>query len=181
MTDMGPVQLLVIGFGPEARYKGQILDALERLEQRELLRVLGLLVVGQDAATGELVVMDYQGDERGGIVASLLGFALAGTSTDPVVVEASPGAASVGLVRAHLERIARATPPDVAVGVLLVEHLWAREMTRTIREAGGEPLAEGFLSHRALGDVTTQLEETVTILDGIWHAEAGQSTGSDRS
>ena len=181
MTDMGPVQLLVIGFGPDARYRGEILDALDRLEQKGLVRVLGLLFVGQDAESGELVVADYEGDERGGLVASLLGFALAGTSTEPVVVEASPGDESVGLLRADLERIARATPPEVAIGVLLVEHLWAREMKRTIRVAGGEPLAEGFLSPEALADVTTQLEETVTILDGIWPAEAAQSTGSDSS
>jgi hypothetical protein len=166
MTDTGPVQLLAIGFGSGARYEGKIVDVLDRLERTGLVRVLDLLVVGEDSDKGELVVLDYRADERGGLVAALLGFALAGTATEPVVVEPPSGRKSVGLTRRHLERIARGAP-DMAIGVMLVEHVWASELKRAIRDAGGEPLAEGFLSPEALADIDVELEETVTILEGI--------------
>src|SRR5215211_4428162 len=75
MTEkIGPVQLVVIGFPPEAEFEGRIMDELERLESHETIRVLDLLFVGKDAETGDLLALDYQGEELGAIVGALLGF-----------------------------------------------------------------------------------------------------------
>src|SRR5215213_9157937 len=53
MTEkIGPVQLVVIGFPPEAEFEGRIMDELERLERHETIRILDLLFVGKDAETG---------------------------------------------------------------------------------------------------------------------------------
>src|SRR3954451_11382595 len=130
MTDIGPVQMLAVGFGPDADFKGGIMDELERLEGKGLIRVLDLLFVARDAATDELVALDYQGDELGALVGAMLGFSFDGIESDPVVVTAEPGRESVGMSRAHLEEIIGAAPPDVAIGLLMIEHVWARDLKK---------------------------------------------------
>ena len=64
----------MIGFPPEADFEGKIMDELERLESHETIRVLDLLFVGKDAETGDLLALDYQGEDLGAIVGALLGF-----------------------------------------------------------------------------------------------------------
>ena len=71
---IGPVQLLAVGFDPDARFEGRIIYELESLERHETIRILDLLFVGKDAETGDLLALDYQGEEVGAIVGALLGF-----------------------------------------------------------------------------------------------------------
>src|SRR4029450_7808589 len=79
MTEkIGPVQLVAIGFPPDAEFEGRIMDELERLESHETIRILDLLFVGKDAETGDLLALDYQGEELGAIVGALLGFEFEG-------------------------------------------------------------------------------------------------------
>ena len=42
---MGPVQVLVVGFGPDAEFKGEALDQLRLLREQDIVRVIDLLVV----------------------------------------------------------------------------------------------------------------------------------------
>src|SRR5215204_5914301 len=72
--EIGPVQLLAVGFDPEARFEGRIMDELAKLERHETIRILDLLFVGKDAETGDLLALDYQGEDLGAIVGALLGF-----------------------------------------------------------------------------------------------------------
>jgi hypothetical protein len=178
MSEIGPVQVLAIGFGPEAKYEGGILDELERLEGKGLIRVLDLLFVGGDSETGDLVALDYQGDALGSLVGALLDFAFEG---EPVrrrdTVQLPPGKQALGITRAHLEDMLRAQPPDIAVGFLLIEHVWAKDFKRAIRDAGGTPLAEGFLSEEALDTIAVELAETVRILDELEQEEAPAAAG----
>src|SRR4051795_6107817 len=75
MTEkIGPVQLVVIGFPLEAELEGRIMAEFERLERHETIRILDLLFVGKDAETGDLLALDYQGEDLGAIVGALLGF-----------------------------------------------------------------------------------------------------------
>src|SRR5215208_940567 len=77
MTEkIGPVQLVAIGFPPDAEFEGRIMDELARLESHETIRILDHLFVGKDAETGDLIALDYQGEDRGAIVGALLGFDL---------------------------------------------------------------------------------------------------------
>src|SRR5215212_6871886 len=72
--NIGPVQLLAVGFDPDARFEGRIMEELESLERHETIRILDLLFVHKDAETGDLITLDYQGEELGAIVGALLGF-----------------------------------------------------------------------------------------------------------
>src|SRR3712207_3124028 len=75
MTEkIGPVQLVAIGFPPDAEFEGHIMDELERLESHETIRILDLLFVSKDAETEDLLALDYQGEDLGAIVGALLCF-----------------------------------------------------------------------------------------------------------
>jgi hypothetical protein len=52
MKEIGPVQLLAVGFGPEARFEGRIMDEFAKLEGNETIRILDLLFVHKDTETG---------------------------------------------------------------------------------------------------------------------------------
>ena len=45
---MGPVQILVVGFGEDADFKGEALDELKRLSDQDIVRVIDLLVVHKE-------------------------------------------------------------------------------------------------------------------------------------
>jgi hypothetical protein len=69
-------QFLLYGFGPDADFEGQLVGALERVESGGALRILDVLFVRRDAASGEIVAVDLQGKGAGGVVGPLLGFRL---------------------------------------------------------------------------------------------------------
>ena len=151
---IGPVQLLAVGFDPDARFEGRIMEELENLERHETIRILDLLFVGKDAETGDLLALDYQGEELGAIVGALLGFDFEGEEpSEPSDVEGH----AFGLSQKEIQGIAASLHPGDSAGFLLIEHVWARDLKRAIREAGGFPLGEGFLTPEALAEVATEL------------------------
>jgi hypothetical protein len=44
---------LAIGFGPEAKFEGRILDEFAKLERKEMIRIFDHLFVQKDAETGD--------------------------------------------------------------------------------------------------------------------------------
>lgn len=180
MTDMGPVQLLALGFGPEARYEGQLLDELERLEGQGTVRVLDLLFLGQDDETDEIVALDYQGDGLGALVGALLAFEFVGVGPPVETVTAPAGAGSIGITRDRLEAIVHDTPPDVALALVLIEHVWARDLEAAMREAGAVPLAEGFLSQETLATIAVELEAASQIMDELAREQKVEAASAAR-
>jgi hypothetical protein len=78
MAEIGPVQLVAFGFGPEAQFEGRIMEDLAQLEERRTIRILDLLFVLKDAETEELIALDYQGEDLGAIVGGPAGFQVRG-------------------------------------------------------------------------------------------------------
>jgi uncharacterized membrane protein len=154
IQDIGPVQLLAIGFDPDARFEGRIMNELENLERHETIRILDLLFVGKDAETGDLLALDYQGEELGAIVGALLGFDFEGEQ--PSEISEVEGHV-FGLSEREIQGIAASLHPGDSAGFLLIEHVWARDLKRAIRDAGGSPLGEGFLTPETLVAVGTEL------------------------
>jgi uncharacterized membrane protein len=174
MTEkIGPVQLVAIGFPPDAEFEGRIMDELERLESHETIRILDLLFVSKDAETGDLLALDYQGEDLGAIVGALLGFEfeddgeLEGGST-----EGTEGHA-FGLSPSEIHDMAASLRPGSSAGFLLIEHVWARDLKRAIRDAGGFPLGEGFLTPETLAEVATELIAMSEVLEELEAEEAG--------
>ena len=174
-TQIGPVQLLGIGFGPEAQFEGRIMDELAKLERNETIRILDLLFVHKDAETGDLLALDYQGEELGAIVGALLGFEFegdeqpAGSTGEEKKIESH----AFGLSQRNIEELAASLDPGSSAGFLLVEHVWARDLKRAIRQTGGLPLGEGFLTPEAVAAVAVELAVLVEIFEELEAEEVG--------
>jgi uncharacterized membrane protein len=173
MTEkIGPVQLVAIGFPLEAEFEGRIIEELERLERHETIRVLDLLFVSKDAETGDLLALDYQGEELGAIVGALLGFEFEEDGARPGGSAEGAEGHAFGLSRSEVQDIAASLEPGSSAGFLLVEHVWARDLKGAIRDAGGFPLGEGFLTPEALAAVAAEL---VAMSEAIEELEAEEA------
>ncbi len=168
--NIGPVQLLAVGFDPDARFEGRIMDELANLERHETIRILDLLFVGKDAETGDLLALNYQGEELGAIVGALLGFEFEGEQ--PSEVSGIEGHA-FGLSQREIQGIAASLKPGSSAGFVLIEHVWARDLKRAIRDAGGFPLGEGFLTPETLAEVASELLAMSEALEELETEEAG--------
>src|SRR3954454_23131513 len=156
MALIGPVQLIAIGFGPDAQFEGKILEELASLEQHSTVRILDLLFVHHDAEGGELVVLDHQGEELGAILGALLGFEFEGEDdTDRASTPHEQHA--FGLSLDQIEGLAGEIAPGYSAAFLLIEHVWARKLKDAIRDAGGVPLGEGFITPEAVAEVAVEL------------------------
>jgi uncharacterized membrane protein len=174
MTEkIGPVQLVAIGFTPEAEFEGRIMEELENLERHETIRILDLLFVGKDGETGDLLALDYQGEELGAIVGALLGFEFEDDGGRPdASLEALQGHA-FGLSQTEIQGIAASLEPGNSAGFLLIEHVWARDLKEAIRDAGGFPLGEGFLTPESLSAVAIELVAMSEALEELETEETG--------
>jgi uncharacterized membrane protein len=172
MTEkIGPVQLVVIGFPLGAELEGRIMAELERLERHETIRILDLLFVGKDAETGDLLALDYQGEDLGAIVGALLGFEFDGEQPDGTTEDIQGHA--FGLSQTEMQEMAASLKPGDSAGFLLVEHVWARDLKSAIRDAGGFLLGEGFLTPEALAAVGTELVAISEAIEELETEEAG--------
>ena len=72
MIEIGPVQMIAVGFPAGAKFEGAIIDEIVRLEGERTIRVLDLLFVAKDTDSDELVVLDHQAESHGAIAGALL-------------------------------------------------------------------------------------------------------------
>ena len=173
MTEkIGPVQLLAIGFPPDADFEGSIMAELERLEGHETIRVLDLLFVAKDAETGDLLALDYQGEDLGAIVGALLGFEFRDDG-QPNGSADGMGDRAFGLSQHEIHDIAASLDPGSSAGFALIEHVWARDLKNAVRDAGGFPLGEGFLTPEALAEVAIELGAMSEAIEELETEEAG--------
>ena len=177
MTEkIGPVQLVAIGFPPEADFEGRIMAELERLESHETIRILDLLFVGKDAETGDLLALDYQGEELGAIVGALLGFEFENNGEPEGESTAGTEGHAFGLSQSEIHDMAASLHPGSSAGFVLIEHVWARDLKDAIRGAGGFPLGEGFLTPEALAEVAVELVAMSETIEELEAEEAGAGT-----
>jgi len=175
MTQIGPVQLIAIGFGPDAKFEGRILDELERLEEHKTIRLLDLLFLLHDAQSGDLVVLEHQGEDLGAILGALLGFEFEGVEAEARGATGADDQHAFGLSQNDIEQLAGTIEPGQAAAFMLIEHVWARDLKSAIRDAGGVPLGEGFLTPEAVAEVALEVAAMTTALDEV-EAEQAATT-----
>lgn len=147
---IGPVQLLVVGFG-QGQFHGKIRAELERLRESETVRVIDLLAIRKDADGNieRLQLSDLSEDEAmelGAIAGALIGLGAGGE-------EGAELGAAIGAERAEegdflphdIWYIDDVLPPDSAAAVALIEHRWAIGLRDAIREEGGFHLADAWI------------------------------------
>jgi hypothetical protein len=148
MTEIGPVQLVSLGFEPGANFEGRIADELARLASDRTIRILDLLFIGRDPDSDEFVVLEHQEESMGSIVGALLGVRLEGQGEQEH---------SFGFTQGEIEEMAAGLEPGESAGLLLVEHVWARDLKRAVRDAGGRMLGESFLTSETVASVEPEL------------------------
>ena len=132
VDELGPVDWIVVEF-PGSRFNGEIAPALRDLVDRDLIRVLDLLVLKKDA-DGELdsfELSDLDTTEIGELrnYESQLAMLL---SEDDVTA------------------VAAAIEPGSSAAVLVWENTWAAPFASAVRHSGGQLVASGRIPIQAL-------------------------------
>jgi uncharacterized membrane protein len=157
MTEIGPVQMLAVEFGPDAKFEGRMIDELAKLEAESTVRLLDLLFVLKDPETGDLVAIDHQGEDLGAIAGALLGLQSNAIERGP----SDQSSHAFGLTTTEIQTFGESLEPGRSAAFLLIEHVWARDLKRAIRDAGGIPVGEGFLTPETVRAVEPELAAMV--------------------
>jgi hypothetical protein len=158
MTEIGPVQLVSIGFDRDANFEGKVIDELAKLEGERTIRVLDVLFIARDPDSEETVVLEHPNAENlGGIVGALLGVEFEGEAKAEAPAAAGGDEHAFGFTQQDIQEMASGLGPGESAGLLLIEHVWARDLRRAFRDAGGRMLGEGFLTPETIRAVEPQL------------------------
>jgi len=149
LANIGPVQLMSVSFEPGANFEGRIADELAKLQRDGTIRLLDLLFVVRDTDSDELAIVEHQEETLAAVAGALLGLRLDGEQTE--------GERAFGMTTAEIEELGAALPPGGAAGIMLIEHVWARGLKRAIRDAGGSPLEDQFLTPESVAAMEPQL------------------------
>jgi uncharacterized membrane protein len=151
---IGPVQLIVLGF-QHPEFHGEIIAELERLRERDTVRVIDALAVHKDAA-GEIEVMHLsnlskdEAIELGSKVAALIGLGIEGEEGMAAGAEAGAEAAAADGVNVFSDEdawdVLEEIPNDSAAALILLEHHWAVPLRDAVARAGGFRISDGFIS-----------------------------------
>ena len=132
-----PLQVIVFSFSLGADFEGRILEEVDRLRGRGVLRVLDMLFVAKDDS-GVVERLEIGDDEDFG---SLLAGILPGAGSGAAGPD--DGSAAFDLEGARV--LAESLEPGTALAYLLIEHNWAAPLFDAIAETGGALIGEGFL------------------------------------
>jgi uncharacterized membrane protein len=157
---VGPIQLIVIGYPPEAQFRGETLRALSEVRGRGVIRIIDALFVRKDAEgriNASMRESDLSLAERqklGAIVGGLFGLVLGGDEESEALgaTQAAHAIAdnAFGFGVGDLQKVKDEIPPGSAALLLLIEHQWALDLKAAVRGSGGRPVIQGFLTPEAL-------------------------------
>ena len=179
---IGPVQLIVLGFD-HPRFRGEIIEELERLRESDTVRVIDALAVYKDAA-GEIEVEHMsnltadEAREVGSVVGALIGLGIEGEEGMVAGAAAGAEAAENGvhlLPDAEEWDVLEDIPNDSAAALLLIEHHWALGLRDAVARAGGMRLGDAFISPLDLVGIGLVTAAEAAELDRIERSAAASS------
>ena len=132
VDELGPVDWIVVEF-PGSKFNGQIGSALRDLVERDLIRVLDLLVLKKDA-DGSLEAFELSDLDEGEIGE------LRSYETELAML----------LSEEDVTSLAAAIEPGSSAGVLVWENTWAAPFASAVRRSGGQLVASGRIPIQAL-------------------------------
>ena len=132
VDELGPVDWIVVEF-PGSRFNGQIAPALLDLVERDLIRVLDLLVLKKDddGTLEAFELSDLDEGEIGGLRTYESELAMLLSEED-------------------VNSLAAAIEPGSSAGVLIWENIWAAPFASAVRRSGGQLVASGRIPIQAL-------------------------------
>ena len=149
--EFGPVQMLVLEFDRE-RLRGEILPELERLREKDIIRLVDLVVV-EKSESGEVTALETsdltadEATEYGAVVGALVGFGAAGEAGAVIGAAAGAEAAQESTLGdgAEVWYVADAIPAGSIAAIALIEHRWAIPLRDAVGRAGGVALADEWI------------------------------------
>lgn len=152
MIEMAPIQMWVFGFHDAEQFTPALINEVQSLQKRGLIRLIDLLYV-ERLDDGSLVTNEMSGlspsevKELGGLLEQLLGACEGRADGEPEPALADPNAdLFYGIAREDMAGVIEEIPPGGAAAMALFEHSWAFDIRNKIRRATGYPIAQGFLT-----------------------------------
>jgi len=148
---LGPVQILVIGYGQDAQFTGAALDELKRLTEHDVVRLVDLLFVhkNEDGSVEKVELSDtHELAKLGAVAGALIGFGAAGEEgAEAGALAGAAGAVEEGSVfdEAEVWYVADAIPEGMSAAVAVIEHRWAIPLRDAVIASGGVALADEWL------------------------------------
>jgi hypothetical protein len=147
---IGPIQFVALGFeNPD--FRGQILEELDAVRGKGLIRLIDLLFVLKDANGNAVGMTDSDFDDAdltnyGSTLKTLAG--LNGSARGAAEVTATESA--YGLNATDVTAVVAEMAPGTATALVLFEHVWAGGLAEAVRDAGGHLLSQGMLTRDAV-------------------------------
>ena len=132
VDELGPVDWIVVEF-PGSRFNGQIAPALLDLVERDLVRVLDLLVLKKDD-DGSLEAFELSDLDQGEIGE----------------LRTYESELAMLLSEEDVTSLAAAIEPGSSAAVLVWENSWAAPFASAVRRSGGQLVASGRIPIQAL-------------------------------
>jgi hypothetical protein len=132
VDELGPVDWIVVEF-PGSRFNGEIVPALLDLVERDLVRVLDLLVLKKDD-DGTLEAFELSDLDEGEIGE----------------LRTYESELAMLLSEEDVTSLAAAIEPGSSAGVLVWENTWAAPFASAVRRSGGQLVASGRIPIQAL-------------------------------
>jgi uncharacterized membrane protein len=173
----GPISLLAIEFPDISKLKGELLKETLELSKAGIIRVIGLMAVAKDdkGQFASIQLTELSEEDRmklGGAIGALIGYGAAGEAGVQPGWEAGAGMVAekvaehdFGLTKDQIKNIAMDIPPNTAVGLILIEHLWAKKFKEVGLATGGRVLANNFIAPSELVALGEALAEGARIAE----------------
>jgi Family of unknown function (DUF6325) len=141
IDELGPVDWMVVEF-PGSRFKGEIAPALEDLVERDIVRILDLLILrkDEDGTLEAFEISDVDDTELGSLRSYETELAMLLSEDD-------------------VNAVAAAVEPGSTAAVLVWENTWAAPFASAVRRAGGQLVANGRIPIQALLAVIQEDDE----------------------
>lgn len=130
---LGPIDYVVIGFRG-SNFDGGILEALQKAVKQKVIRVVDLLFIMKDE-NGIVIEGEYE-DQTPELRETFGDFDY--EPDMPLLSESD------------IEKIGGAMENDTAAGVLVIEHLWAKDLKAALMKADGFLIADGRIHPEAV-------------------------------
>lgn len=160
IDELGPVDWLVVEF-PGSRFNGEIAPTITDLVDREIIRVLDLLMLRKDDGNLEAFeIAELEDSELGELREYEAELAMLLSAED-------------------VEAVAAAIEPGSSAACLVFENRWAAPFASAVRRAGGQLVANGRIPVQALlasieaDGATSESEEELESKDEMEPAEEG--------
>jgi uncharacterized membrane protein len=175
MVEFGPIQMIAMGFPELENLDGALLKEIFKLSEHKIIRVVGLLVIVKDekgkiASVQLTQLSDEDRIKLAAGVGALIGLGAAGVEGAKAVSNAAAEAAyykEFGISQKQIKDIAKDVPNNTYVGMLLIEHLWAKKFKEIALKKHAVLLANGFITMDSLVAMGAHLAEGVKAAEKV--------------